>query len=215
MHIIVRRLSQSPAYKVKPEKSDERLRTLHRTVLLPCDYLELNPTPQHRHNHPRQNSCPRNRVACQDYQQETDEEENQDDSNTFPFFLLNAIPSLHHEFNRACLDEDTLDAQNMNPEINTDSVENQLEPTASARSRSQSLSEEHDRISLSDENDPDLDDNSSEVGNSVQDSPNGSQSPHAEQSQRPVRQRQPPVRLMYNDLRNSNSEQQFFCAFCT
>ena len=181
IHIVVHRLSpESPVYEVKPDKSDGRSRTLHRTVLLPCDYLELDPTPQHRHNHPRQNSRPRNRVACQDYQHKTDEEENQDDSDTFPSFLPNAMPSLHHEFNRACRDEDTLDAHNMNPEIDTDSVEDQLEPMVPARSRSQSLSKE---------NDPDLDDNSREVDNSVQDSPNGSQSSHAEQSQRPVRQR--------------------------
>ncbi len=95
--------------------------------------------------------------------------------------MPNAL-SLHDEFNREDTDEDTLDVQNINPETDPDSIENQLESMPRARSRS---------LSQSEENDPD--DNLGKVENGIQHSPNGSQSSKADQSQRPVRQRHPPV----------------------
>ena len=42
IHVVVRRMSNDgPVYQVRPEGDKGRLRTLHRNLLLPCDYLPL------------------------------------------------------------------------------------------------------------------------------------------------------------------------------
>ena len=44
IHVVVNRCNQEgPVYTVKPETGNGRTRTLHRNMLLPCDFLELDP----------------------------------------------------------------------------------------------------------------------------------------------------------------------------
>lgn len=43
VHTVVKRISESPVYIVKPEKSDGPHRTLHRDLLLPCGFLPVSP----------------------------------------------------------------------------------------------------------------------------------------------------------------------------
>ena len=44
IHVVVKRCNQEgPVYTVKPETGNGRTRTLHRNMLLPCDFRELDP----------------------------------------------------------------------------------------------------------------------------------------------------------------------------
>lgn len=46
IHKVIRRVGEdSPIYEVQPENGKGRTRVLHRTMLLPCDYLECEKTP--------------------------------------------------------------------------------------------------------------------------------------------------------------------------
>ena len=43
IHVVVRRKStETPVYEVKPEGTDTKRRTLHRNLLLPCDFLPMD-----------------------------------------------------------------------------------------------------------------------------------------------------------------------------
>jgi hypothetical protein len=43
IHIVVRRKSaESPGYEVKPEGTGKKRRTLHRNIILPCDFLPMD-----------------------------------------------------------------------------------------------------------------------------------------------------------------------------
>ena len=47
IHSVIRRIGEvSPVHEIKPKKGDGKARVLHRTLLLPCDYLGMEETQQ-------------------------------------------------------------------------------------------------------------------------------------------------------------------------
>ena len=66
IHVVARKGEGSPVYEVRPKSSKGRSRTLHRNLLLPCDYLPSKPWEELPHikryrphtPHPRTNGEP-------------------------------------------------------------------------------------------------------------------------------------------------------------
>ena len=211
IHIVVRRLSpDSPVYEVKPEKSDGRSRTLHRTLLLPCDYLELDCQTQDKTSNAQKSPSLQHRMADKQQDRLEDSTDGTEDEDNFPLLTPNEMPHLKDEFDRATIDQQDALELDMDPENETALFEDNQEANPSFQASSQSLdqlqSETDDRGSNSDTI---VDSSEPEERPHLIHSPDASQSSPME-SRRPTRQRQPPSRLVYNDFGNPNSEQQFY-----
>lgn len=46
IHVVLKRINDGPVYVVKPERGNGPHRTLHRDLLLPCDFLPVNAAPE-------------------------------------------------------------------------------------------------------------------------------------------------------------------------
>lgn len=120
IHIIVRLLSPgSPVYEVKPERSDGRSRTLHRTLLFPCDYLELNCETRDKTSHAQKSPCLQHRMTDKQQHCSGDCTESTEDGDNFPSFAPNEMPHLKNEFDRATIDQQDALQLDMDPENDT------------------------------------------------------------------------------------------------
>ena len=211
IHIVIRRLSSdSPVYEVKPEKSDGRSRTLHRTLLLPCDYLELDCETRDKTSHVQKSPSLQHRMANKQQDYLDDGSDGTEAEDNFPLFTPNEIPHLKDEIGHATTDQQGSLELDMDPDTDTALFEENREASQSFQTSNQSLdqsqSETDDRGS-----NPDTIADSSEPEErpGLTHSPDASQ-PSPMEPRRPTRTRQPPSRLVYNDLGNPDSEQQFY-----
>eukprot|EP00112_Aurelia_sp_Birch-Aquarium-sp1_P014489 Seg3131.4 transcript_id=Seg3131.4/GoldUCD/mRNA.D3Y31 product="hypothetical protein" protein_id=Seg3131.4/GoldUCD/D3Y31 len=214
IHIIVRRLSpDSPVYEVKPEKSDGRSRTLHRTLLLPCDYLGLDCETRDKISHAQKSPCLQHRMTDKQQHYSGEGTDSTEDEDNCPSFTPNEMPRLKTEFDRTTNDQQNALQFDMDPENDTALFEDNREADqpfqASSQSLDQSPSETDDRGSNSDttvdSNEPEERPNPIHYqmrrikSNGTQEDLHGQRHHHS--------------RLVYNDFGKSNSEQQFYCEF--
>ncbi len=188
IHKVVRRINESsPVYEVKPEKGEGRSRVLHRTLLLPCDYLEIEE--ESLQSKPSFGIRNQNRNGRQSQQQEHLQSLNESDDESeekLPQFYPNEIERINRnsevEFNESTQllqgQNETEAGEANNVDRNTDQQQNE-----------QPLIEEE--------------------SSSENNSPTTDQHYQDDYRQRPVRSRQPPVRLVYNQLGNPQPQQLF------
>ena len=213
IHIVVRRLStESPVYEVKPEKSEGRSRTLHRTLLLPCDYLELDPDTREKTNDVRESANDRKRTVPQQQNYSADVTDSADHEGNILSFTPDVMLHLRNGSDYGRIDEQdvsndicTEQENDTAPLDNSQETHQSFQTPVQSSAQSQLGSEDRDSSSnvVVDSSEPE------EEGPHERQSPDETQSIPTE-SQRPTRQRQPPSRLVFNDLGNPTSEQQFF-----
>ena len=92
IHVVVERMGiQSPAYKVKSESGGGRTRVLHRSLLLPCDALELDALNLESGNRPRKIATEKQPLSVSGDDMQKSEREEEDDFVTVN--LMEEIPS--------------------------------------------------------------------------------------------------------------------------
>ena len=201
IHSVIRRIGEdSPVYEIKPEKGDGRTRVLHRTLLLPCDYLEMEETHQagtvHRNNENRrvQRKADFKQAEPSQYDSEYDSEEdipqfNPRDLQRFEERI--GMPDAHES-----IQESTRQEQDQYVHENIDAGDRSIADEISEQSLNSLLPPEHDQVS---EGIVSSSDQFSSIGEQVQE----------HQNERPTRNRQPPMRLTYNELGNPQLQQQY------
>ena len=173
----------SPVYEIKPEKGDGRTRVLHRTLLLPCDYLEMEEIHQdstvHRNNKNRKEQRKANlkqerpsQIDCEYYSEEE-----------IPQFHPRDLEQLEQRIGMSDADESSPEPTRQEQDYICENSD------AGDRSIADEISEQSFRSPLSPEEE--------EVSEEV-----------ASQHERPTRNRHPPIRLTYSELGSPEQQQQ-------
>ena len=201
IHSVIRRIGEdSPVYEIKPEKGDGRTRVLHRTLLLPCDYLEMEETHQagtvHRNNENRrvQRKADFKQAEPSQYDSEYDSEEDVPQFN--PRDLQRFEERIGMPDADESIQESTRQEQDQYVHENVDAGDRSIADEISEQSLNSLLPPEHDQVS---EGIVSSSDQFSSIGEQVQE----------HQNERPTRNRQPPMRLTYNELGNPQLQQQY------
>ena len=178
IHKVVRRIDQdSPVYEVQPEKGQGKTRVLHRTMLMPCDYLGLEETAidetsqnKRKPKHPiKQNDVKDDTTHGLDSDDDSDEE--------FPTFEPCQIQETREE---VCSAEPTVAVEDI---AETDATREEVEDQRQESEVQSSIAEPTS-----------IDDNIAEE----------------DTCERPRRTRNPPTRLVYNQLGRPQEQQSFF-----
>ena len=146
IHIVIHRLSpDSPVYEVKPEKSDGRSRAINRTLLLPCDYLELDCETRDKTSHVQKSPSLQHRIANK---QQNYLDHNADGTEAHlkderwyrgPLFTPNEMPHLKGEIDRATTDQQGALELDMDPDTDTALFEENRGANQSFQTSNQSL----------------------------------------------------------------------------
>ena len=200
IHIVIRHFGDnSPVYEVKPEKGAGKTRILHRTMLLPCDILGLD-EPNIPASKPSSSKEQRKRAVKRRTEPAFVPESDSDSDPEYPSVTPNMMRQVIREPSDSEPEQVQLDqTEEEQPRAGLDDV-NQNEEVPSPRRASvettaeeENVTEESTRSRSSSENN---------VPPEVPDAP-------IERQQRPVRQRQPPTRLVYDRFGNQVTEPQF------
>ena len=201
IHSVIRRIGEdSPVYEIKPEKGDGRTRVIHRTLLLPCDYLEMEETHQagtvHRNNENRRGQ--RKADFKQAVPSQNDSE--YDSEEEIPQFNPRDLRRFEERIGMPDADESiqesTRQEQDQCVHENIDAGDRSIADEISEQSLNSLLPPEDDQVS---EGIVSSSDQFSSIGEQVQEHEN----------ERSTRNRQPPMRLTYNELSNPQLQQQY------
>ena len=178
IHKVVRRIDQdSPVYEVQPEKGQGKTRVLHRTMLMPCDYLGLEETAIDETSQNKRK--PKRPIKRNDVKDDTTHgfDSNDDSDEEFPTFEPCQIQETREE---VCSAEPTVAVEDI---AETDATREEIEDQRQESEVQSSIAEPTS-----------IDDNIAEE----------------DTCERPRRTRNPPTRLVYNQLGRPQEQQSFF-----
>ena len=201
IHSVVRRLGEDrPIYEVKPEKGDGRTRVLHRTLLLPCDYLEEEETLSAgtvRYNYKskeRQGKLNHGQLGSLKNESEYDSDEDAVQFHPKDLRKLrenNENPNVHESTWNSAGERQDLYVHEDNCPGDRDVADAISQQSLGNLSPSEDQQISDDIVSSSDQ--------ASCISNQNEE----------RQNERPTRNRQPPIRLTYSELGNPQLQQQY------
>ena len=201
IHSVIRRVGEdSPVYEIKQEKGDGRTRVLHRTLLLLCDYLEMEETHQagtvHRNNENRRGQRKANLKQAEPSQINSEYDSEEEVPQFHPRDLERFEEGIGMPDADESIPESTRQEQDQYGHENIDAGDRSIADEISEQSLSNPLPLEDEKVS---EEIVSSSDQLSSIGEQAQE----------HQNERPTRNRQPPMRLAYNELGNPQLQQQY------